>query len=401
MRRARVVRELHSEAAMKFAPSRRALLVLAALTLGLAALAACDASIRPAGLVGPQGTPRLVPITPQQLQAQFGVSLDTPLRVRVVDENGRPVRSATVKYNVLVGEGAFSADSTLTNDQGFSEVTFRPLSAGTVVVEARVNGGGVTERVQFTFQVLHDPAVATRFDKVSGDGQSGEIGSVLAAPLVVRLQNADGSPVASVPVTFALQTSAGENAGVAGSRTGPFAGQVTVQSDASGLATAFVRLGTEAGSHVVSATAVIGAAGAQQSRTVSFTATAVASSRVARLVVISGASQTVVIDTIHARTDTLNFRGRDPQPLVVQALDRFGNPVPAAAVSWFVSDGGGRVASGTTFTSNAGIATNTLVDPTEGRNVVVAFTPGADPVQFVIVAQVYEPPQEGGGEGGG
>jgi hypothetical protein len=360
----------------------------------IAALAACDESLQPVVVEGPTGQPRLVAVTPQQLLAQFGVAIDTPIRVRVLDEEGRPVRSATVKYNVLIGAGAFSADSTLTNDQGFTQVTFRPLTAGVVVVEARVERPGGTDRTQFTIQVLNDPDIGTRFEKVSGDGQSGSVGTVLPSPLVVRVLNADGFPVDSVRVTFAIQTITGDSAGVSASRGGPFAGQVTLLTDASGFATAFARLGTEAGLHTIRATAVIGLPGAEESQTVTFSATAQASSRVARLIAISGQKQTAVIDTLHSRSDTANFRGRDPQPLVVQAVDRFGNPVVGATVSWFVSDGGGRLVFLSTTTGTAGTASNVINDVTVGRNGVVAFVAGAAPVEFEITAELYVPPEE-------
>jgi hypothetical protein len=363
-----------------------------------ATLAACDEALRPIGLQLPDGTVRIVAVTPQQLLAQFGVALETPIRVRVLDEQGRPVRSATVKYNVVIGAGAFSADSTLTNDQGFTEVTFRPLSAGMVVVEARVDGGGGTERTQFTIQVLNDPNIGTRFEKVSGDGQSAPVGTVLPAPVVVRVLNADGLPVDSVTVTFAVQQSAGDSAGVSSSRGGPFTGQITIETDASGLATAFVRLGTQAGLHTIRATAVIGEPGAGESQTVSFSATAQASNRVAQLLAVSGLVQTAVIDTLHDREDP-DFRGRDPQPLVLQAVDRFGNPVPGVAVTWFVSDGGGRLLNQVTITDASGVTQNEIEEVTVGRNAVVAFVSGAPPLEFEITGELYVPPEEESGSG--
>lgn len=366
----------------------------------LVALAACDESLHPVGIVGPVGQPRLVAVTPQNLLAQFGVVVDTPIRVRVLDEQGRPVGSATVKYNVLIGAGVFSADSTLTNDQGFTEVTFRPSTAGVVVVEARVERPGGTDRAQFTIQVLNDPDIGTRFEKVSGDLQSGAVGSVLPSPLVVRVLNADGLPVDSVPVVFAIQTIAGDSAGVSASRGGPFAGQVTLLTDASGFATAFARLGTEAGLQTITATAVIGPGGAHESRTVTFSASAQATQRVARLIPISGFQQTAIIDTLHSRSDTANFRGRDPRPLVLQAVDRFGNPVVDVTVTWFVSDGGGRLLFATTTTSTTGTTSNVITDVSVGRNAVVAFVAGAPPLEFVITGELYVPPEEESDGGG-
>jgi hypothetical protein len=359
----------------------------------LGALAACDESL----LIVEQtpGGSRLVAVTPTQLLARLGDTIEVPIRVRVTDENGQPVQSATVRFNVLVGAGFFSADSAITNDQGFTEVTFTPTSAGTVIVEARVDGPDGTQRVQFTVLVLNDPTVATRFEKVSGDNQGTAIGTVLPSPLVVRLLNADGFPVAGVPVTFALGIFQGDSAGISDSRSGPFAGQAVVFSDSSGFARAFARLGTVAGPFTFTASAAVGPASQRVTQTLTFNAQANPIGQVARLIPISGADQTAVLDTLHERDDTLNFRGRDPRPMVLQAVDRFGNPVPNAVISWFVSDGGGRLQFATTTTVSNGVSVNNIFDVTEGRNVVVAFTSGAPPVtpiEFLITVTVLEPP---------
>lgn len=368
--------------------------------------AACDESLnglQPAGPVGGAEAVVVVPVTSQDLLAQFGVQLLTPIRVRVVDSAGHPLRSATVRYSVLAGAGLFSADSTLTNDEGFTEVQFLPTATGTVIVEARVDRSGGTDRARFTIQVLSNPDEVASFDRLGGDGQSGQVGSVLPSALVVKVTNPDGFPVDSFPVTFTLRESHGTLAGVADTPDGPFAGQVTVTTDASGTARAFLRLGTEAGSHVVEATAVVGPSGEGATESVFFTETATASTRAAQLIVVSGGTQTTVVDTIHER-DSDEYRGREPNPLVVQALDAFGNPVQGVPISWFVEDGGGTIALFSTTTDQNGVSINVLSGVTVGRNAVVAFAPGADPVTFTITGENYEPPAEapaGGGGGGG
>lgn len=361
---------------------------------------ACDESLQGVDGLAPSGSPRLLAVTPQELLAQFGVQLDTPIRVRVVDAEGRPIRSAVVKYEVLVGVGAFSADSTITNDQGFTEVLFRPLSTGTVIIEARVEGAGSVDRAQFTFLVLSDPTEAAVFEKVGGDGQAAPVGAVLGEPLAVRILNPDLFPVEGHEVTFVLRSAQGAMAGVAADRNGPFTGQVTVATDASGVARAFLRLGTQAGAYVVTASAVVGPAGDQTTATLTFGATATASRVVDRLVPISGQTQNVVVDTLHERGSE-EFRGRDPNPMVLQAVDEFGNPVVGAIVSWFVADGGGTLQFLQTVTNSNGLTSNQIFEVTEGSNVVVAFAPGADPIQFSITAEVLQPEEEGEGEGGG
>ena len=382
--------------------SRWTLLVLVAACAW--SVAACDESLQGGetlpleGRVGVQ----IVPVTAQSLLAQVGVQLDTPLQVRVVDEVGRPVGSAVVRYGVLAGAGIFSADSTLTDDQGFTQVLFRPLTTGTVIVEAAIERPGGTDRVQFTIQVLADPTVADDLIRISGSGQSARIGSVLPEPMVVRVLNPDGVPVEGHPVTFTLETSKGDAAGVADSPDGPFTNQVAVLTDASGFARAFMKLGTEAGLHTATASIVTGTGATASSETVTFNAAALASDRVADLIAISGETQTVVIDTLHEE-DSPDFRGTDPNPFVVRAVDEFGNPVSGATITWFVSDGTGTIAASTTTTDANGISTNLLIDPSAGRNAVVAVAGRADPVTFEVTGEVLEPPEEegDGGDGGG
>ncbi|MDX1661677.1 MAG: Ig-like domain-containing protein [Gemmatimonadota bacterium] len=367
-------------------------------------MAACDESLQGGetlpleGRVGVQ----IVPVTAQSLLAQVGVQLDTPLQVRVVDEVGRPVGSAVVRYGVLAGAGIFSADSTLTDDQGFTQVLFRPLTTGTVIVEAAIERPGGTDRVQFTIQVLADPTVADDLIRISGSGQSARIGSVLPEPMVVRVLNPDGVPVEGHPVTFTLETSKGDAAGVADSPDGPFTNQVAVLTDASGFARTFMKLGTEAGLHTATASIVTGTGATASSETVTFNAAALASDRVADLIAISGETQTVVIDTLHEE-DSPDFRGTDPNPFVVRAVDEFGNPVSGTTITWFVSDGTGTIAASTTTTDANGISTNLLIDPSAGRNAVVAVAGRADPVTFEVTGEVLEPPEEegDGGDGGG
>lgn len=381
---------------------RRAVLGLAiALTAGFSA--ACDESVQGLDTVILDGETQLLAVTPQQLLAQFGVQVDTPIRVRVLYAEGRPVRSAWVRYTVLFGSGVFTADSTLTNDQGYTEVLFRPLSAGTVIIEAMVARPG-GDSAQFTFQVLNDPTVAASLTRVSGDNQTGVTGTVAGQPLTAKVVNPDGFPVAGHDVTFVLTTSTGTGAGVASAANGVFSNQVTVQTDDSGIARAFLKYGSMEGAHVVTATTVIGLAGAQSTQSVTFGAVARPSLRIALLVPISGQTQTVVIDTLNERGSE-GFKGRDPNPMVLQALDEFGNPVAGATIQWFLADGGGQLIQTQTVTNASGVTSSTLFNPTEGRNVVVAFSPtAAATVEFVITAEVYEPPaeeDEGGGGGGG
>jgi PKD repeat protein len=72
---------------------------------------------------------------------------------------------------------------------------------------------------------------------LTGDGQSGEVGTLLAAPVVVEVTDAEGQPVANATVTFAL-TSAGEGAEIQ---------PASATTDAAGHAEARVVLGSKVG----------------------------------------------------------------------------------------------------------------------------------------------------------
>lgn len=367
-----------------------------ALTLG-----ACDESL-PGPPIEPPGNPQIIPLVgTQQIAVQGDTDLMlTTIRVRVLDSAGRPILAATVSYSVLAGDGLFSSLQSVTNDQGVTEVTFLPLTTGTVIVQARTERSTGSDQIQFTIQVLADPTVATDLEQVSGNGQSGPIGTQLGEPFVVRLTNANGGPVSKVDVTFSLAQSAGPNAGVTAFSGGGTSGQVTVKSDASGLAKAFLKLGENTGTYSVNATALVTVNGVSGVETVSFSATATGLAA-SKLEIVSGGVQTAVIDTIND-PESPDFKGREPNPLVVKAVDAFGNPVAGALITWFVSDGGGNLALASTLTDGNGISINVLRGVTEGRNAVTALGTQTNSVEFVITGMIWVPPaEEDGGDGGG
>ena len=363
----------------------------ALLALGCLAGSACDDALvddAPGG-----GRPdRLVAVSGQSLVAQLGASTGAFLRLRVVDSRARPVRAAVVHYVVLSGAGLFSSDSTLTDDQGFTQVEFRPLMAGLAIVEARTVTAGGIEGLQFQVLVLSDPLEVAQLQKTGGDGQSGPAGAFLADPLEVRVMNPDGLPVVEHPVTFTLEQAGGPAAGIAPSREGTTAGQIQVLTDAAGLARAFLRLGTRVGAYSVAARTLSGAGANPAAFEVTFTAIATAAPA-AELVAIAGEDQTAVIDTMNA-PGSPDFRGRDANPFVVQARDAFDQPVAGVAVQWVVSDGGGTLLSTTTVTDATGLAQNQLLEATEGRNAVVAIAAGTNAVEFVVTGVVHQPETE-------
>ena len=371
-------------------PVRHLKTVIGTLALVAIGFTACVESSRdgagPTGLNGFDSAPSLSLVTGSGFQLAITDDVAFPIRVRAVDGRGRPIQNAWVVYDVLVGEGSFSADSTLTTDQGFTEVLFKPLSIGTVVARARITVASGSSDEMVTFSVLNDPNLAAGFQRVGGDNQSGTVGTVLAQPFIVRITNPDGFPVDSFPVTFAL-SSPDSVATLLDPETGQENFQITVLTDQDGFARAFMRLGSRPGVYSATATALFGSEG-QTVRSATFVGTAVLPAAAAtRLVAIAGERQTVILGTADSTDPTLFtpfVNPEQPNPLVVQALDRFGNPVPGVQIFWNVTDGGGAMFTFSTFTDQNGITLNVVTGVTLGRNLIDAVAATTNRVTFVI-----------------
>ncbi|MDH3495884.1 MAG: Ig-like domain-containing protein [Gemmatimonadota bacterium] len=191
--------------------------------------------------------------------------------------------------------------------------------------------------------------VEPSLEGVSGAGQSAVVGAMLAEPLVVRVRDAAGAPVAGQ--TVAWRAAPG---GIA---------PASSPTDADGLARATVTLGPAAGTQTF--VARLG------SDSVTFAAIARPDAPTA-LAIRGGTGQA----------------GRIGQPLgapyVVEARDRFGNPVPGAEIAWQAASGEGTIIpAGTT---GPGVTAFFLLADGTGRSAVV-HTPervGPNSVRAVV-----------------
>lgn len=137
-------------------------------------------------------------------------------------------------------------------------VTWRPRRGPATVIATLLNGPADTA----TFDIS---LPATQLLVVSGDAQSGVVGTALSQPLVLRVAASDSIGVAGVPVTFAVTAGGGTLAALVDT------------SDANGLVSTTWTVGV-LGAQTVTATAT-GIAGA--TRTLTATATAGAATRLA------------------------------------------------------------------------------------------------------------------------
>ena len=229
--------------------------------------------------------------------------------------------------------------------------------SGMVTISSSI--AGVAPRaVSVTLQISAGP-VAFRIVAVSAPTQGGSAGKPVAQPPSVIVRAVDDTPVGNVPVTFA----------VGGGGTITPTGVITTNAEGIASLTSWT-LGSQPGaSQTVTATSA-GLAGSP----VTFTATALAASRIAK---VSGDNQT-------------NVLGRPlGQPIVVRVSDPNDIPVPNATVT-FATNPGGSVAPTAATTDANGLATGTWTLGTAlGTQTLVALLvgpPGAPLVSFTATA---------------
>jgi hypothetical protein len=203
-------------------------------------------------------------------------------------------------------------------------VTVTP-GANTLTIVATDQGAN---RTTITHGVTFDAGTGSaRIERVSGQNQSAVIGAKLPQPLVVRVLDAAGAPVANVPVVFTIEQNNGTLAsGDTSDRT------VTVPSNAQGHASVEWTLGTRAGAG--NNRVEVKAAGFAGS--IEFLAAA-RTGEPAQIVVDSGANQ---------------FGGvSEPlqRPLVAVVVDAGGNRIAGVPVTFNVVEGGGNIAGEQSF----------------------------------------------------
>jgi hypothetical protein len=194
------------------------------------------------------------------------------------------------------------------------------------------------------------PTATLHLEKVAGDSQPVAPHDT-SAPLVVRVVDQDGDPSAGVVVEFAVDS-------------GPGAMTVTADtSDAEGLVSAAYVATVAVGRRRVRATL--------DTVRLSFDV-AVAAGAAPGIVLTYGDGQGASVDADLGA------------PLRVLVHDVWGNPVAGEAVTWAVLSGGGAVASETTTTDAAGLAsvTRRLGPSAGGQETRAILVAAADTVVF-------------------
>jgi adhesin/invasin len=146
--------------------------------------------------------------------ATAGSAVTTNPAVVVRDANNNPVEGAAVLFTALVGGGQVTDPVRRTNAQGIAAVGQWRLGStiGSQTLSAQVTEPGVTGNpVLFTATaVAGTPAALVA---VSPTSQSGGAGALVGSPPSVRVNDANGNPVANVQVTFAVASGGGQLTG--------------------------------------------------------------------------------------------------------------------------------------------------------------------------------------------
>ena len=200
----------------------------------------------------------------------------------------------------------------------------------------------------------------------SGDGQTGQVGQALGAPLQVVVTDG-GAPAAGATVTWSTTAAAGSMT------------PTSTPTDANGIASSSWSLGTVAGPQSAQAT-LSGASGSP----ITFTATA-AAGEPTTLAEAGGNNQTGQINTALA-------------PVQAKVTDEFGNAVAGVDVAWSAS--GATVAAPIVPSDGSGISAATVtlggtagpITITAAANDLTGAALSGSPLTFSATATEQPPP---------
>ena len=300
------------------------------------------------------------------------------LRIRTRDDDTRLDKILITNNLNFVPVGTAEGNIPTTDENGEAKAswTLGPnIGTNNNLVDVSVQGlSGLGTQ---TFTASATPDTADTITISSGNSQNGSAGQPLAAPFQVLILGKLGTPVPNHPVTFTVTQGGGNFGG---------SNQTTVQTDASGIASATLTLGPGAGA-TNQATAEADFQGATLTGSPrTFTAT-------------SGVPDKLEAISSTPQNGTVNLPLADS--IEVKILDSIGNPLPGFSVNFQVitTDGfeqgkvNGSTGTVAAITNSSGVA---KVQWSLGSNVgtnnnkleVSAAVPNGSPIEFLASAAV-------------
>jgi formylglycine-generating enzyme required for sulfatase activity len=244
---------------------------------------------------------------------QNGINLATlpqPLVARVRDAFDNPVDGVAVTWSVTAGTGTRDPATPVTTTlAGLASIRFTPTTLGGLTVEA---SAPALAPAVFDLNSLTGPP--SRLVIVSGNNQTGVVGTELAEPLVVRAEDALGNPTRGI----FLEATALATEGEAGSLS-----EELLQTGTDGTASVEWTLGNRTGATV---------------QTVRMQAQAFAIAP-ATFGVVARPGPVVSLEIVSGNNQVERFGSVLPEPLVVRATDGFGNNCDGATIEWSGTDG--------------------------------------------------------------
>ncbi|MDZ7302323.1 MAG: Ig-like domain-containing protein [candidate division KSB1 bacterium] len=148
-----------------------------------------------------------------------GQVLAQPLRVKVTDQFGNPVANAPVSWVVTQGNGKLLNYVSSSDTTGIATTTFIPGNRdASNKVMARATYA--THPVEFT--ATTSSGIAEAITLVSGNNQTGVIGTKLSSPLIVKMTDATGKSVANYPLEVSIGRGGGSISAANPVRNGGF-----------------------------------------------------------------------------------------------------------------------------------------------------------------------------------
>ncbi|HEU0076498.1 MAG TPA: Ig-like domain-containing protein, partial [Longimicrobiaceae bacterium] len=138
-----------------------------------------------------------------------GMAAPQEIAVLLTDRHGGGVAGVPIEFVVVKGGGTVTPATAQTDAQGRARAAWTfGKAAGENVVEARVAGRSMAPAL---FAAMAKAGAPARLEKLAGDAQQGAAASQLPLPLVVRVVDAHGNPVAGASVAWQC-TSGGSHA---------------------------------------------------------------------------------------------------------------------------------------------------------------------------------------------
>ena len=255
-------------------------------------------------------------------RAPVGGALPQPVVVRVTSRRGRPVEGALVSFRAAEGHGAVSTTTALTDADGRARTswTLGPLPGRQTMV-------ATVAEVDSVLAVVAEADPVASNARVSVESMSGPVGKRLPAPVVVRVADSTGRPLADVPLAWVAMD-------------GGKVDSVSIRTDSLGEARATWTLGARAGTQRLRVQVGSGR-GSHAVPPVLVSAAAIAGAPVT-LAITGGDAQRGVVGAPLGK------------PLLVRALDASGNGVPGVAIT--LAPSAGTVADSVAHTDSTGVA---------------------------------------------